>query len=136
MEIVCFSELSCFCLKRSNQSFFYMHLYCSNIRTKNTHRLWGNGWGSSSLERGGTQGVHQLQLGPVHRRGDGRDGAGVAPGRRLAAARVLRPGGGGSPPRAIRPVKAVMASHRGPADVSGEDEAAASRQLGSWWSLQ
>ena len=35
--------------------------------------------------------------------------------------------------RALRPVQAVMASHRGPADVSGEDEAAASRLLGSWW---
>ena len=35
--------------------------------------------------------------------------------------------------RALRPVQAVMASHRGPDDVSGEDEAAASRLLGSWW---
>ena len=33
--------------------------------------------------------------------------------------------------RALRPVQAVMASHRGPADVSGEDEAAASRLFGS-----
>ena len=35
--------------------------------------------------------------------------------------------------RALRPVQAVMASHRGLTDVSGEDEAVASRLLGSWW---